>query len=424
VNGSVLRPEAVKAFYGWIRKRVEENTPWDEFARQVIVARGSSFENGATNFYALHQDAESMTENVSQAFLGLSIGCAKCHNHPLEKWTNDQYYAMANLFARVRAKGWGGEARNGDGSRTLFVADHGDLVQPSKGVPQPAAPLDAKPLSADDSEDRREYLAEWLTSPANPYFARSITNRVWANFFGVGLIEPIDDLRLSNPASNEELLTAMSKFLVEHKFDLKALMREILQSAAYQRSSIPVGASRDDTRNYSHYYPKRLMAEVALDAISQVTAMPTEFNEIEYPGADKVKTEFYAKGTRAMQLYDSAVVSRFLRTFGRNQRVITCQCERSNEPSLVQALHISNGDTILKKLEAKNGKIDSLLAGGLPNYRIIEELYLAALSRYPTDCELTPLLATMNDAPASDRRAVLEDVYWAVMSSREFLFNH
>ena len=235
----------------------------------------------------LHQDAESMTENVSQAFLGLSIGCAKCHNHPLEKWTNDQYYAMANLFARVRAKGWGGEARNGDGARTLFVADHGDLVQPSKGVPQPAAPLDAKPLSADNAEDRREYLAEWLTSPTNPYFARAITNRVWANFFGVGLVEPIDDLRLSNPASNEELLGAASKFLVDHKFDLKALMREILQSAAYQRSSIPVGASRDDTRNYSHYYPKRLMAEVSLDAISQVTAVPTEFTEIEYPGADR-----------------------------------------------------------------------------------------------------------------------------------------
>jgi hypothetical protein len=297
VNGSVLRPEAVKAFYGWIRKRVEENTPWDEFARQVVVARGSSLENGATNFYALHQDAESMTENISQAFLGLSIGCAKCHNHPLEKWTNDQYYAMANLFARVRAKGWGGEVKLGNGARTLFVADHGDVVQPSKGVPQPAAPLDAKPLTFDNGDDRREYLAEWLTSPTNPYFARSITNRVWANFFGIGLIEPIDDLRLSNPSSNEDLLSATSKFLVEHKYDLKALMREILQSASYQRSSVPVGASRDDTRSYSHYYPKRLMAEVSLDAISQVTAVPTEFTQIEYPGSDFVKTEFYAKGS-------------------------------------------------------------------------------------------------------------------------------
>ena len=162
-------------------------------------------------------------------------------------------------------------------------------------------------------------------------------------------------------------------------------MRAILQSAAYQRSSIPPDASRDDTRNYAHYYPRRLMAEVALDAISQVTGVPTEFTQIEYPGADFEKTEFYAKGTRALQLYDSAVVSRFLRTFGRHQRVITCQCERSNEPSLVQALHISNGETILEKLAAKEGKVESLMTSGLPNYRIIEELYLSALSRYPTD---------------------------------------
>jgi hypothetical protein len=424
VNGTMLRPEAVKAFYGWIRKQVESNTPWDQFAREIVVARGSSLENGATNFYALHQDPESMTENISQAFLGLSIGCAKCHNHPLEKWTNDQYYAMANLFARVRAKGWGAEIRQGDGQRTLYVADRGDLVQPSKGVPQPPAPLDAKPLPVDQTTDRREYLAEWLTSPQNPYFARAITNRIWANFFGVGLIESTDDLRLSNPASNEELMNASAKFLVDHKYDVKALMREILQSAAYQRSSIPIGAAKDDTRNYSHYYPRRLMAEVALDAISQVTAVPSEFTQIEFPGADFDKTEFYPKGTRALQLYDSAVVSPFLRRFGRNQRVITCQCERSNEPSLVQALHVSNGDTIVKKLAAKDGKIESLVKSDMPNYRIIEDLYLTAVSRYPSDSEMTQLLATLNTAPAAERRAVLEDTYWAVLSSREFLFNH
>ncbi|HVT28616.1 MAG TPA: DUF1549 domain-containing protein, partial [Lacipirellulaceae bacterium] len=371
VNGSLLRPEAVKAFYGWIRQQVQNNTPWDQFARDIVVARGSSLVNGATNFYALHEDPESMSENVSQAFLGLSIQCAKCHNHPLEKWTNDQYYAMANLFARVQAKGWGGTPRMGNGARTLFVADHGDLIQPSKGAPEPPAPLDAKPLSLDSTADRREYLADWLTSPKNPYFAREITNRVWANFFGVGLVDPVDDLRESNPASNEELLDAAAKYLVDHKYDLKALMREILRSAAYQRSSIPVGASRDDTRNYSHYYPRRLMAEVLLDAISQVTAVPSRFTEIEYPGSDREKTSFYPKGTRALQLYDSAVVSRFLRTFGRNQRVITCQCERSNEPSLVQALNISNGDAVLKKLSAKDGKVASLLKSKLPNYRII-----------------------------------------------------
>ncbi len=424
VNGTRLRPEAVKAFYSWIRQRVHDNVAWDEFAGQIVLARGGSVENGATNFYALHQDAETMTENISQAFLGLSIGCAKCHNHPLEKWTNDQYYAMANLLARVRAKGWGGDGRGGDGVRSLFVADRGELIQPAKGSPQPPAPLDAEPLAADSEKDRREYLADWLTAPENPYFTRAITNRVWANFFGVGLVEPVDDIRLSNPASNEELLSAAAKYLADHDYDLKALMRVILQSAAYQRSSIPHEASRDDARNFAHYYPRRLMAEVALDAISQVTAAPTEFTQIEYPGADFEDTKFYAKGTRALQLYDSAVVSPFLRTFGRHQRVITCQCERSNEPSLVQALHISNGETIMKKLAAEDGKVESLLASGVPNYRVIEELYLSAVSRYPTDRELAELLSVINDAPQDQRRAVVEDAFCAVLSSREFLFNH
>ncbi len=424
VNGNRLRPDAVKAFYLWIRERVRDNTPWDEFARQIVTARGSSLENGATNFYALHQDPETMTENISQAFLGLSIGCAKCHNHPLEKWTNDQYYGMSNLLARVRAKGWGGDARRGDGLRTVFVASRGDLIQPSAGVPQPPAPLDGDPLEADSGDARREYLAEWLTAADNPYFARAIANRVWANFFGVGLVEPIDDLRLSNPASNEELLAALADYLEQHDYDLKASMRLILQSAAYARSSTPASEGVGDTRNFSHYFPKRLMAEVALDAISQVADEPSLFTEIEFSGADFVKTEFYPEGTRAIELYDSAVVSRFLRTFGRHQRTVTCQCERSNEPSLVQALHLSNGETILKKLAAEDGKLASLLASGLPNYRIVEELYLSALARYPTDTELAGLLPIINEAPGEERRIVLEDMFWAVLSSREFMFNH
>ncbi|QDT73480.1 DUF1549 and DUF1553 domain-containing protein [Lacipirellula limnantheis] len=424
VNGNRLRPDAVKAFYRWIRERVSENTPWDEFARQIVLARGGSVENGATNFYALHQDPETMTENISQAFLGLSIGCAKCHNHPLEKWTNDQYYGMSNLLARVRAKGWGGDARNGDGLRTVFVASRGDLIQPSTGVPQPPAPLDGEPLESDSGDARREYLADWLTAADNPYFARAIANRVWANFFNVGLVEPIDDLRLSNPASNEELLAALADYLVEHDYDLKALMRLILQSAAYARSSTPASEGAGDARNFSHYFPQRLMAEVALDAISQVADEPSLFTEIEFSGADFVKTDFYPEGTRAIELYDSAVVSRFLRTFGRHQRTVTCQCERSNEPSLVQALHLSNGETILKKLAAEDGKLASLVSSGTPNYRIVEELYLSALSRYPSDAELAQLLPVLNEAPADQRRIVLEDMFWAVLTSREFMFNH
>jgi len=239
INGKKLRPAAVKSYYRWVRQAIASGQPWDEMVHEILTAKGLSTENGATNFYALHQTPEEMTENACQAFMGLSIACAKCHNHPLEKWTNDQYYAMANLFARVRGKGWGGEPRNGDGIRTVTVADSGELIQPSTGRPQPPAPLDAEPIPFDAPGDRRIPLAEWMTDPENPYFSRAITNRVWANFFGQGLVQAVDDLRLSNPASNEALLTAASQHLVEVDFDLRSLMRVILQSETYQRSSRP-----------------------------------------------------------------------------------------------------------------------------------------------------------------------------------------
>ncbi|MCA9227479.1 MAG: DUF1553 domain-containing protein, partial [Planctomycetales bacterium] len=424
INGTLLRPEAVKAYYQWIRERVATNTPWDQFVREVVTAQGSSYENGATNFYALHQDPETMTENTCQAFLGLSIGCAKCHNHPLEKWTNDQYYAMANLFGRVRAKGWGGDSRNGDGLRTLYVASSGELIQPRTGKPQPPTPLDGQSIAFDAPGDRRQHLADWLTSPENPYFARSITNRVWANFFGVGLVESVDDMRVSNPASNEKLLSAAADYLVEHDFDLKELMRAILQSRTYQRGSEPLPGNADEKRFYARYYPRRLMAEVLLDAISQVTDVPSSFTLVVFPGADKRGTDFYPKGTRALQLYDSAVDSDFLKTFGRNQRRIVCECERSDEPSMVQVLHISNGDTINEKLKSKDSRVTQLLEANLSDDALLDEIYLSALTRFPTDSEKKQLLAELSQAAESERRMLVEDLFWAVLSSREFLFNH
>ena len=424
INGQKLRPAAVKAYYTWIHQQVEKNTPWDEFVRQIVTAQGSSVENGATNFYALHQDPEEMAEHTSQAFLGLSIGCAKCHNHPLEKWTNNQYYGFANLFARVKAKGWGGDFRSGDGIRTLYVASKGDLIQPLTGKPQPPTPLDGQALPFDAESDRRIALADWLTSAENPYFSRAIVNRLWANFFSVGIIEPVDDLRVSNPATNEELLSALAKHLVEHRYDLKPLMRTILQSKTYQRSSQTVPGNQDEKRYYSHYYPKRLMAEVLLDGISQVTDVPTEFTEIGFPGNDKAKTDAYPKGTRAIQLHDSAVASYFLKAFGRNSREITCECERSGEPSMVQVLHISNGDTINQKLRAKENRLSKQIAANLTDDQIVEEAYLTALSRFPTSEELTQIKSVLSDATGVDRREVLEDVVWGILSSREFLFNH
>lgn len=406
VNSSSLQAPAMWAYYDWVRNNVAANTPWDEMVRDVLTATGSTLENGATNFYVLHQDPADLTETTSQAFLGMSIMCAKCHNHPLEKWTNDQYYAMANLYARVRVKD-----ADGAGHSIVFNTDRGDLVQPLRGEPQPPTPLDGEPLPLDSQADRRAHLADWVVSPENPYFARAITNRVWANFFDAGLVESVDDLRLTNPASNGKLLAAVSQHLIDNEFDLKTLMRTILQSETYQRDSKPLEGNAGDERFYSRYYPRRLMAEVLLDATSQVTMAPAQFAG-------------YPAGWRAMQLPDSSVDSYFLKTFGRPERVITCECERTEAPSMVQVLHLSNGDTLNQKLAAAGNRIEKLIAENASPEQIVEEAYLNALSRYPTDEEREQLLQVFADTPAEERRAATEDLFWSILTSKEFLFNH
>ena len=422
INGKVLRPEAVKSYYQWLRGKLAANASWAEIAREVVTAKGDSNVNGATNFYAVHQDPETMAENISQSFLGLSINCARCHNHPLEKWTNDQYYAFANLFSRVRAKGWGGDSRNGDGLRTVYVESRGDLIQPRTGKPQAPAPLDGAVLDAASSQDRREALADWLTAKENTLFSRAITNRVWAAYLGRGLVDPVDDLRSSNPASNEPLLEALSNHFVEHHFDLKALMRVILQSETYQRSSEVLAANRGDSRYFSRYYPRRLMAEVIHDAVCSVTKIPSKFEMIDLADGSTEKTALYPQGTRAMELYDSAVNSYFLSAFGRNKREITCECERSNQPSMVQVLHLANGTTLNDKLAQPGGLIDSWLAPSRSNEQIVEEGYLVALSRLPSPAERTGFLSMIKDVTGPERRVVLEDFVWAMLTSREFLF--
>ncbi len=424
ISGSHLRPAAVKTYAQWLRAQVEKNVPWDVLVREVITARGGSMEMGATNFYAVHQDPETMAENVSQAFMGLSINCAKCHNHPLEKWTNDQYYAFANLFARVRAKGWGGDARSGDGVRTLYSAPSGDLLQPRTGRAQPAAPLDALPVKDVEGVDRREALAVWLTAPQNPYFTRAIVNRVWAGFFGIGIVNAVDDLRASNPATNEPLLSALSEFLVAEHYDLKSLMRLILQSAAYQRSSEPLPRNREDTRYFSRYYPRRLGAEVLNDAICNVTAVPEAFTEILLGDGSSEKTEFYPKGSRAVQLYDSSVKSYFLKAFGRNQREITCECERSSQPSVIQALHLANGTTLNDKLSAPTGSVSTLLQQPRDDAALVKAAFLRCLGRPPNAYEKDAYLKLLAGVPDADRRASVEDLFWSLLTSREFLFQH
>jgi hypothetical protein len=418
VSSERLKPAAMWSYYHWIRNHVAANTPWDRFVRTLVTAKGSTLENGAANFYALHDDPPNMAETTTQAFLGMSINCAKCHNHPMEKWTNDEYFGFANLFARVRAK-----SGNADGEKIIFASSAGDINQPLTGRPQKPRPLEGAPLPIDDPSDRREAMAAWLTSPENPYFARSIVNRVWANFFGVALVEPVDDLRVTNPASNEKLLSAAGRFLASQKFDLKALMREILQSETYQRSSTPRPENAADTRFYSRYYPKRLMAEVLLDAYAQVAETPTEFR-VDLRNQNRGLGDKYPATLRAIQLPDTKTFSYFLETFGRPDRLKTCACERTAEPSMSQALHIANGDTLNKKLAARDSVVSKLIAAKLPDERLIEEVFLTCLARRPTEAEQRKLLKTLTESKSDERRLVIEDLYWALMSSKEFLFNH
>jgi hypothetical protein len=406
VQSRNLKPAAMWSYYRWVRNNVAANTPWDALVRRIMTAQGSTLENGGANFFVLHDDPRLMAETTSQAFLGMSINCAKCHNHPMEKWTNDEYFGFANLFARVRTK-----AGTTDGENVVFVASQGDVIQPLRGKPQPPRPLEGKALPINDESDRRGELAEWLTSPKNPYFTRSIVNRIWANYYGVGLVDAVDDLRVTNPASNEDLLSAAAKFLAENKYDLKTLMRAILQSETYQRTSRALPENVGDTRFYSRYYPRRLMAEVLLDTVSQVTGSPTQFKG-------------YPDGWRAIQLPDSNVESYFLKSFGRPDREKTCACERTAEPSVTQVLHISNGDTLNKKLTAKGNRLEKLLAEKVAPEKMIEEIYLSGLSRYPTPPEKTKLMKAIEEAGEKGRPQVMEDIYWAVLSSREFLFSH
>ena len=408
VSSSTLKPTSMKSYSKWIRDHVSDNTPWNEFARDLVTARGTTHTNGAANFFVLHRDPADMAETVSMAFLGMSIQCAKCHDHPLEKWTNDEFYGMANLFSRVRFKT---APEGGDGNQSIFTTTSGELIQPRTGKPQLPKPLDGQTIPFEALGDRRNHLANWLVSPQNPYFTRAIVNRVWANYLGTGIVEKVDDLRLTNPPSNELLLSRLSGFLVKNRYDLKSLIRLIMNSQTYQRTSRITPGNEEDRRFYARYYPRRLKAEVLLDAISAATGQPTAFKG-------------YPAGTRSLQLPDSNIASRFLNTFGRPERVITCECERSDEPSMVQVLHIVNGNTLNDKLQSKTNRIGRWLASGMPDYRIVESIYLASLSRYPTNREMSETLKIFAGTPPEQKRELVEDVLWSVISTKEFLFNH
>ncbi|HUG81778.1 MAG TPA: DUF1553 domain-containing protein [Bryobacterales bacterium] len=415
VSSRDLNTSAMWSYYRWVRESVEKNTPWDQIVRQILTSSGNSRIHGELNYYQLHQNTIELAENVTQAFMGIRITCARCHNHPLEKWTQNDYYQFANLVSRVAQKNG-----TGAGDVVVYRSPSGGINHPKLGKPLPPRPLDGEELALDGAADRRQHLADWLTSADNPYFARAVVNKIWENFMGRGIVHPVDDMRASNPASNEKLLSALTADFIEHKFDVKHLIRRIMLSATYQRSSRSNETNADDDVYYSRYIVRRLPAEVVLDAISQVTRVPTRFSG-------------YPEGTRALQLPDTQVNSYFLTVFGRPARINVDAAEREHAPTIKQALHVINGDTLNNMLRDQEGAIEMFLKLGLSNVKILDHLYLSALSRYPTDAERKALMAALDEAEketAADalerdpRRKPLEDLMWAMLTGKEFLFNH
>ncbi|MFO0967303.1 MAG: DUF1549 and DUF1553 domain-containing protein [Gemmataceae bacterium] len=410
----------MRSFYQFVRQSVADNKPWDRFAREILTAKGSNLAHGAANYFVLHKEITDLTEATSVTFLGMSLTCARCHNHPMEKWTQDQYWSLANLFSQVGIK-------NGDRAGEVFIQDlpGKDVLHPRRGVAMPAAPLDAAALDRSD-KTRRAYFADWLTAPENPYFARAVVNRIWRNFMGRGLVEAEDDLRQTNPPSNAELLDALAQDFIKQGYDAKRLIRLIMTSAAYQRSSVALKENKDDDRYYSRYLIRRLPAEVVLDAYSQVTKVATPFNSVNVGSSGgTAATGDYPLGTRALQLPDTQLVSLFLDAFGRPERGQTCACERQSESSVTQALHLNNGKTLNDKLRDKKSRVEDWLKEKIDDAAAVRRIYQLALCRPPTPEEAARLTKLMAEASRdSTRREALEDLFWSVLTGKEFLFNH
>ena len=463
--------KGVRAMQAWVREQVETNRPWDEIARDVITASGDSVSQPQIGYYVVSigeyrqvEDSE-VVASVAQSFLGTRIGCAKCHNHPLERYTQDDYYHFAAYFGRMNFQ----RQESHKGATALMVATEEEArVQKQIGekesrlkamaedqankkqgtelealqkqiaelnqqlenerrqleelttriprVRQPrtnqqlaAQPLDRSETKIAPGQDPRELLAQWMTDPGNENFSGSMVNRLWRHFFAVGLVEPVDDLRISNPPSNRELWTALNQEFVSHKYDLRRIMRLILNSRTYQLSSATLKGNASERGFYSHYYVRRLPAEVFLDAISQSTLIPDSF-----PG--------YPVGMRAIQLPDSTVASPFLSMFGRSERVTACACERSGDVTLPQLLHLQCGDGLAQKFEDPVGRLKQIMNSFPDDKSAVEQIYLATLSRFPTIEEQASITAAFEGN--EQREEAFRDLFWALLNTKEFAFNH
>jgi hypothetical protein len=402
VDQEKLGERGAYEFHRWLRIQMASNRPYDQWVRELLTASGNSGKYGPANFYRALRTPEELTRSVSQAFLGIRMDCAQCDHHPFEKWAQEDFYGLAGFFSGLQRK------QVGTGREFVYHAGYQATKLPLTGdnvLTRP--PGGAVPSDIDDGDPRIK-LADWVTGRDNPWFARLVANRLWKQFLGRGLVEPEDDLRSTNPATNEPLLAYLSKQVVENDYDLKTVMRLILNSRVYQLSSVPNESNFDDEQNYSHHLVKRIPAEVLLDAISQATGQPETF-----PGAPA--------GTRAIALWDNRLPSYFLDTFGRSERQSACECGKSGEPTMAQALHLMNAPEIEAKVSSPDGRVAKLLSGNLRDEQIASELCLAVLGRTPQEKErkiAERLLAT------ASRQQAAEDLLWTLLNSYDFLFIH
>ena len=416
-NSENLGQKGVWLFRQWIQKCVADNMPYDQFVRALLTAEGSAFHNPAVNYLRVLREPGKITEDVSQTFLGVRFNCNKCHDHPFEKWTQNQYYQFGAYFSQVSIKrGFVGREviRNNTGDNTPVTGEEivyrnykgGEVKHPKTDMDvPPRVPFgDAKAVAAD--VDRREPFVDWLTSPDNPMFARSMANRLWSYFLGKGIIDPVDDIRASNPPSNPELLDALTETFVKNKFDVKQLMRTICRSRTYQLSFVANKWNEDDKANFSHAWPRRLSAEQMYDAVMAATGVRPNFNGMP-------------QGMRAVEVPDGKVSGDdFLALFGRPKRLSACECERTSNITLSHALNMINGVTVSDAINKPDNKIAKLVETQKDDKKLVEEIYLACLNRLPSEKEVAAV-----DLTKGPRLEIAQDLTWALINTPAFLFN-
>lgn len=394
--------KSINLYYNWLQERIANEVPMNQIVQELLGASGGTFKNAATNYYQLETDTLKVAENVAQVFLGMRIQCAQCHNHPFDRWTMDDYYSFAAFFAQIGRKG-----AEDPREVIVFNSGGGEVKHLVGGRDMPPKFLGGESPNV-AGKDRRAILAEWLASPENPFFARNLVNIIWAHFLGKGIIDPVDDVRISNPASNPELLDALAVKFTEYKYDFKSLVRDICNSRTYQLSTQRNESNELDENNFSHGPIRRIRAEVLLDAISAVTETKNKFQGLPV-------------GARAVQIADGVVSNYFLATFGRATRETVCSCEVVMEPNLSQALHLLNGDTTAQRIPQGN-VVKRMLDEKKTPMEVLEELYIRCFTRKPTDAERARFDQIFAENP--NHQVVLEDTFWALLNSKEFMFNH